>query len=183
MKLNVSNLSRACRSLERFLIGALATLVAGCAHVNLTYDSFPPKATVYENNLRIGRCPFTRGYQFSEEDKKRGGMNITGLRAEWPDGRSSRIERWFIPGPLPVDYWEPRQVHLNFHAEPIAGQVKDKTPIASEVMPVEKSTRRTMSENSEDARNRLEMLKRLRDGGILTDEEYRTKRQQVIEGL
>jgi hypothetical protein len=74
-----------------FLALALC-LLSGCAGtLNVTYDSDPPGAVLYQGQQRVGYTPYTLRYQVSDEEKTRGYKVLAGTSARWMSGAVAEV--------------------------------------------------------------------------------------------
>ena len=69
-----------------------ATLAAGCSTaLKVTYTSDPPGAALYQGTTNFGYTPVTLEYKPTDEDKRRGVMNLQGTSVKWASGASASI--------------------------------------------------------------------------------------------
>lgn len=76
------------------ILAAVAlSLLAGCAStLNVTYNSDPPGAVLYQGQQRLGYTPYTLQYPVSEEDKKRGYKILSGTTVRWASGATAETK-------------------------------------------------------------------------------------------
>lgn len=70
--------------------------LGGCATVTTLYTSEPQGAAVYQDRQFLGHAPFCMEYTFSDQDKARGHMILTGYRAVWASGAEERVDRILV---------------------------------------------------------------------------------------
>lgn len=74
------------------LTAVAMSLLAGCAStLNVTYNSDPPGAVLYQGQQRFGYTPYTLQYPVSEEDKKRGYKVLSGTSVRWASGATAEV--------------------------------------------------------------------------------------------
>jgi hypothetical protein len=64
-------------------------LLAGCANLQVQYQSDPPGATLYQDGQPIGMTPYTLTYQATEAFKNGGCMQIRPTEVKWASGASA----------------------------------------------------------------------------------------------
>ena len=75
------------------LTGIGLSLFTGCAStLDVTYNSDPPGAVLYQGQQRFGYTPYTLHYQLSEDDKKRGYMTLNGTGVRWASGAVAGVK-------------------------------------------------------------------------------------------
>ena len=67
---------------------------SGCAtQMNVTYNSDPPGATLYEGSKLLGYCPTTLFYNITPQDRQRGYMLLQSTEVKWVSGATAKIEQ------------------------------------------------------------------------------------------
>lgn len=70
----------------------IAVSSSGCAtRVNVTYNSDPPGASLYQGSQPMGYCPTTLVYNISPQDRQRGYMLLQGTEVKWVSGATANI--------------------------------------------------------------------------------------------
>src|SRR3989344_3404836 len=78
-----------------FLVILVVLFISGCASnaLNITYNSDPPGAVLYEGSQRFGYTPVVLQYQvFTEDERKRGYKIVRGTSVRWTSGASAEIK-------------------------------------------------------------------------------------------
>lgn len=190
------------RSVSMVLLGTLMVLVAGCA--TTAYDHIPSRAEMTSKTCSQLRAE----YQAIARYEKRRGAPV---QVSAPGGVAAPRTEYPSIGPL-VEAWGPpdvspalNQVLWEFgdkcvEASTAGGRVirfrlSDRVgaPIsraassprtAPQVAPTERAAvKEQQPESADDMVRRLKDLKSLYDAGILTDQEYETRRKAIVERL
>jgi hypothetical protein len=78
-------------------VGVGVFLIAGCAtpkysmYMQVTYDSDPSGAVLYQGQQKFGYTPYTLRYQVSEEEKQQGYKILDGTSVRWASGATAEI--------------------------------------------------------------------------------------------
>ena len=79
-------------SITLTLTAVALSLLAGCAStLNVTYNSDPPGAVLYQGQQRFGYTPYTLQYSVSKEDKERGYKVLVGTSVRWASGATAEV--------------------------------------------------------------------------------------------
>jgi hypothetical protein len=72
----------------------LMLITCGCVtKLNVTYNSDPSGASLYQGNQLMGYCPTTLVYNVSWDDRKRGYKLLQGTQVKWVSGASAKIDQ------------------------------------------------------------------------------------------
>jgi len=67
---------------------------SGCVtKLNVTYNSDPPGASLYQGTQQMGYCPTTLIYDVSWDDRKNGYKILQGTQVKWVSGATAKIEQ------------------------------------------------------------------------------------------
>lgn len=160
-------------AISRTLPLALALLVSGCAGITpgerrITIDSTPPGATVLADGREVGTTPLTITPDdvFPPHWKGMSYLVEGTLTLRKPGCRDASMK---VTDPVLS-----KDIHmaLECDAVPPAPQPAARPAPAMPHM-----------DSGEDAEMRLMRLERLHDKGLISDAEYRSIRQRILEGL
>lgn len=68
---------------------ALAALLGGCASLQITYQSDPQGATLYQDGQPVGITPYTLNYEPSEDFRQGGCMTVRETSVKWASGATA----------------------------------------------------------------------------------------------
>lgn len=79
-------------TINRFAILALCAMLGACASsLEVTYQSDPPGAALYQAGQMRGYTPYTLQYQVSDDDRRRGTKLLQGTSVRWASGASANV--------------------------------------------------------------------------------------------
>jgi hypothetical protein len=76
---------------EILLAVCLLTAVGCASNLTVTYYSDPPGAALYQGSQSFGYTPQTLTYHISEDDRKKGYIQLQGMSVKWASGASAEI--------------------------------------------------------------------------------------------
>ena len=76
------------------LVIFIASPLLGCStRINVTYNSDPPGASLYQGGQLMGYCPATLVYTITPQARQLGYMTLQGTEVKWVSGATAKIEQ------------------------------------------------------------------------------------------